>query len=1189
MTRKLLLLIGLLFCAWMEQSGFAQEKMSLQKALSEIQRTYGTKFSYRADLIKNMQTDLTLPLNKFQPVEGVLKRILYPHKLLFLYVQENYYTLVRDTREEQERPAADQQNIPEPNYRTITGKVTDEQGRPLIGATVFPEGMGVRNGSITSSDGGYVLRLLGPVDAIVFSYVGMQPTKIALGKVNVVNAVLTGEQNMLEEVTVVSTGYSKLPKERSTGSFGIATAKDIKEVPAVNILEKLEGMIPGVQVDLRKNTISIRGRNSFGTGVSSSPLIVVDGFPVMDVDDKNANLSDIASGGGASGGAVLNRFNPEDIESITVLKDAAASSIWGAKAANGVIVIETKKGRNTPPVINFGVNFSVSAPADLNKLKVMNSAQYIDLEREIKDLGFISDPAIKQDWASFNNNAPVSEALEWMFKVDRGTATAQQRDAALAALGQIDNKSQIRDLLLQRAVSQQYNLSFSGGSNKSTYYLSTNYTKDVPVFRGNKAESFFVNSNLTNKLFNDRVDLTFGLNYNYSNSINNPAAIDAMGNSIRGLKPYDLLQDAQGNNISRYIHYTQAVSQDFESKGYLPWGYSPLDELGQTNYNEQSNRLRFNMGVDTKITEGVNFVVSGMLQRNIVDTENLDKVNSYGVRDMLNYGTSINPNTGKLVYGIPYGGKLGLVNYNGWEYNLRSQVNIDKNVGDFLNVNFLAGAEIRQTRYQSSSQSRYGFNEDTYSDQVVNPTVPYQTVEGYTSTLSYQNSLKKSINRALSYYSNIGLSFLSGKYVASGSLRFDDFTVTGASRNQRAKPLWSAGLKWNAKMESFVQQISWLNALDFRLTYGVGGTLPTGVGNQVVINTSTDNLTNEQIATIASPANNQISWEKVKTFNLGVDFAVLNNRLAFNIDVYNKRTSDILYNLPFNSTYGWTMLQFNSASMKSNGFELGMRASVINHRDYSWNALFNFSYNTNEVTDSRFLKNTTSNLVNLSTPTVGLPLDYMYAYRWAGLDAQGQSQVYDKNGNILNASVGNNKLTADDLVYMGRTTAPYFGGFNNDFRYKNFTFGVRISYAMGNVLRRPSVKDYPTYTPYQGLISTQSDLALRWRKPGDEAFTNVPGLKDISFNSLNRYQNSDLLAISGSYIRLQQISFGYIAPAKLLKRTPLKSASINASVRNLGLLWTKNKDGIDPSYVNTGSYNNLPPTKAFFISLNTSF
>ncbi|WP_083801809.1 SusC/RagA family TonB-linked outer membrane protein [Pedobacter sp. BAL39] len=1184
MKRQLLIVMSIMLCVGFFNTVSAQQKMSLKQALQEIQKAYGTKFSYQAELIDGLQATLTLPLSKSQPVERALKQVLYPNKLLFLYVQDNYYTLITDNREQEVNTDAARSNIPEPNYRTITGKVTDAIGMPLVSATVFPEGMGNRNGSVTSSDGSFTLRLQQEATALVVTYVGMQPKKIPLGKTNVINVTMDDNLNLLKEVSVVSMGYTKLPKERATGAFGSITSKEIREVPSINILERIENLTPGVQVDLKQNTIRVRGVNSFSTA-TASPLIVVDGFPVMETTDRAGNLSDVVSN--VSGGAILNRYNPEDIESITILKDAAATSIWGARAGNGVIVIETKRGKNGPTAVNFSTNLSISSPADLNKLNTMTSAQYIDLEREVKELGFLTDPAIKQDWQTFNSNAPLGEALEWMFKVDRGTATVAEGDEALARLSQIDNKSQIRDLMMQKAVTQQYNLSLSGGANKSSYYISGNYTRDLPVFRENLGQSFFLTSNLTNKLFNDRLTLNIGINYTYSNSVNNPTAANTISTGVLGLRPYELLRDENGNNIERSIRFRDEVSQDFLDKGYLPWTYSALDDLYAVDNQTSANRFRFNMDATTKLGEGLTFSVLGSLQRNLEVTEDISSVDSYYVRDMVNYGTTINT-AGKRVYGVPMGGTLRLANYDGWEYNLRGQLNVDKQLASFVKLNLIGGAEIRQTRYQSSNQVRYGFNPDTYSNLIVNPTANYTNVEGWSSQIGYNDNLAKNINRALSYYSNAGLSFLNDKYVVSGSLRFDDYTLTGAARNQRAKPLWSAGVKWNAKMENFMQNVNWLDALSFRMTYGVAGTMPKSAANVVVINTSTDNNTNEQIASIASPANNQISWEKVKTFNLGTDFAVLHGRLSFNVDIYQKRMSDILYRLPFNPTYGWTSLEFNSASMKGNGFELGMRMDVIKNKAYGWSSLFNFSYNTNEVTDNRIVKNTTTNLVNGSF-AVGLPLDYMYAYRWAGLDDKGQSQVYNKNGEIISSAVGNNMLSADDLVYQGRTTAPYFGAFNNDFRYKQFNLGVRISYSMGNVLRRSSVQNYPDYVGYRGVIGSQKDLAERWRQPGDEDFTNVPGLKNVSYNSLQRYTYSDLLTISGSYIRLQQISLSYNAPAALLKGSPFKSASFSASARNLGLIWTKNKDGIDPAYLYTNNYNNLPPAKAFFISINTSF
>jgi hypothetical protein len=318
---------------------------------------------------------------------------------------------------------------------------------------------------------------------------------------------------------------------------------------------------------------------------------------------------------------------------------------------------------------------------------------------------------------------------------------------------------------------------------------------------------------------------------------------------------------------------------------------------------------------------------------------------------------------------------------------------------------------------------------------------------------------------------------------------------------------------------------------------------------------------------------------------------VLNSRLNVSADAYRKRTTDLLWRFPINSTYGWTSLDYNAASMTGHGFDVGIRGDIIRGRTFGWASTFNFSYNTNKVTDSRFTKPTSSQAVSSGTPIVDMPNDYLYAYRWAGLDDKGRSQLYDKDGKIISADAANNSITQQDLVYMGRTTPPYFGGFFNDFTYKSFTFGVRITYEMGHVFRRSSINNYPDYATsnYIGVIGTQKDLALRWRKPGDEQFTNVPGLANVTTNSSNRYKMSDLLVESASHIRLQQINIGYQVPSAALSRLMVKSVSVNFSVRNLGILWRENKSGLDPSYVMLNNYSNLPPSPSYFMSLNASF
>ena len=1187
MNKKIL--IAICFLLGTVQGGlFAQQQTKLKAALEEVRAVYGTKFSYEEHLLDNVYVNFQQPLTKKEPVESVLKDLLYKNGFIFLYVQENYYTIIKDTRSKKSDESSEEKNaaLPAPVYiQTISGIVTDKEGHPLIGVTVMPEGYAIRFGTLTSSDGRYTLRLQEKTNALIFSYVGMSPLKVEVGDKNMINAQLEPDINQLKEVNVVSTGYQTLPKERATGAFEQITAKQIKSVPSVSLMERLEGTAPGVRFNPRDNKVTIRGVNTLST--AGSPLVVIDGFPALDQDlvsQLNAN---------ASSGAILSRYNPEDIESITILKDAAATSIWGAKAANGVIVITTKKGKKNSSQLSFNTNLSIANPANMKNLNRMSSAEYIDLEKEMKDLGFFTDPAIwDNSWMTFNQNRPVSDALEWMFKADRGTATAGQRDSALTALGRLDNRKQIRDLLLQRAVSQQYNLSMSGGGQHSTYYVSTNYTKDLPVFRSNKGENLFVTANLTNELFNNRVTINTGINYNYVHSIGNTAALNAIGNSRLGLRPYEMLADNTGQPIARSIDYRDEVAADFLAKGYLPWTYSPLQELNYGNTTDKENRFRLNADIDTRITDWANISVAGSLQRNTGEEIYLAERNSYDTRTLINTGTTVDAN-GKLVYGVPYGGMMISHNTSDVSYGLRAQLNVNKSFNNFVSLNALAGTEIRENQSTGYQQTRYGFDEDTYSSAAWSPNTYYQTVMGWSSSLAYSDgSIGRSINRFLSYYGNGALSFIDNRYILSASVRFDDYTLTGASRSQRAKPLWSAGAKWDLTSENFMKKVSWVNKLDLRLTYGTAGSVPTSASNAAILSLNgLDPVTREPYGVVQSPANNQISWELTRSWNLGVDFGVFNNRLNISADAYRKRTTDILWQFPVNSTYGWSSITYNAASMKGHGFDLGIRGEIIRGRNFGWASAFNFSYNTNRVTDARFTKPTSSQAVYGGTPIEGMPTDYVYAYRWAGLDSLGRSQLYDKNGKVINADAPNNQITAQDLVYKGRTTPPYFGGFFNDFTYRSFTFGVRITYEMGNVFRRLSIENYPDYATsnYYGLIGAQRDLALRWRKPGDEKFTNVPGLPNVTTNSSNRYKMSDLLVESGSFIRLQQINAGYQVPSKVLARTPVKSIGINFSVRNLGLIWRSNKSGLDPSYIMSTNYSNLPPSPSYYMSLNASF
>lgn len=1129
----------------------------LTEVFSTLEKQTNYVFFYNDDVLKSANT---ITLDKDATIEEILNNALKSNNLTFDIIDKQ--VVVKRNKKKAEQLEYD-----------LTGKVTDKKGAPLIGVNVILKGK--QSWDITRKEGEYRMRV-SPYDTIVFSSLGYKTVTVAVNNKRVIDATLVPDVMELHSVEIpVSNGYTEIPKERVTGSIGIITAKELAEVPTVDIQSRLEGKIAGVNVDPRTGFISVRGTNSYsGTG---SPLIVIDGFPQSREDFAFSKR-------GVPGSSILSFLNPDDVESISVLKDAAASSIWGSMAANGVIVITTKKGKKGEPTINFNTTTSIGEKIDLGKLRVMNTAQYIDYEKDLVNGGFVVDNI--SNWQALNPSA----AQEIMFRQKRGQISVSERDQLLAQLGQNDNLGQINRYLLRNSITTQYDLSINGGNEKSTYYLSLGYNKDHGAMRGNDSQSYNITLNNSFQL-KSFLKLNTGVNYVPTSYQTNTVANEALSNvSATALRPYDMIADADGNGIDRYFLFRPEVSKGFEAKGYLPWSYNYLDELNYSNVITKGANIRLNASLTATVTNWLNFEASGMYTSITNKTKSLSELDSYFTRNMINQATSVNT-AGKLVYGIPLGSYLYNTNINNDTQSMRFQMNINKNLNENNSLHFLAGTEIREERREGSSQRYYGYNVDTNSGQSVNPTVYYNTVYGWQSIIgTSDNSISKSRNRYLSYYGLGSYDFMN-RYHVSGSVRFDDTNLVGASKKNRALPLWSVGGKWDMNKEFFLKDVNWLSNLAFRITYGKAGVSPSGgFGSQspVISIGSVDFNTQLPTGSISIPQNPEIKWETTSTFNYALDYGFFNNRLRGSVDFYYKKTEDILVNLPFNPTYGWSFVNYNTGTLKGHGVDLSLSGTIINTA-FKWNSTFNFSYNTNEVTDSRF-KATTTNQYLSGVTTEGKPIGYIYAYNWAGLDNTGQSTVSKKDGTIVNSTQGIASIDKDDLKYMGTTFAPYFGGFMNDFSFKNFRLGVQITYYAGHVFRNTVLQNYPSYSGVQyGAVAKDELVAERWRQAGDEATTNIPGLTNISFNSLNRYQMADINVLPADNVRLQQVSLGYNVPSEWLQKTFIKSLSFSFAARNLGLLWVKNDLGIDPQYLSNNNYNTLPPQRNYSLQFNCSF
>ncbi|MCD0488596.1 SusC/RagA family TonB-linked outer membrane protein [Pedobacter sp. MC2016-14] len=1152
--------------------------MSIEKVFEAIKSQSGYGFWYEKKTLQNAGS-VTADMSNAS-LKSALDDILSKQNLSYTIVDRTIFI------KEKEKSVIDRigeyfQNI------VITGKVTDEKGVPVSGANVTIKG--TTKSVISDSRGMFTIIVPRKGAVLQFKYIGFQTYEYTVVESKMITVALKEGLAQLDEVSVVSNGYETISKERAAGAFATISSEQIMSTPSVNLMERLQGKVPGVDFDVRNNTIKIRGVNNYAIG-SGSPLIVIDGFPMIAPGDQQ-RLTTFVSGV-STGNSILSTLNPADIDQITFLKDASAASIWGAAASNGVIVITTKRGRGEIPSINLSYNLGVSQHASLDQLKWMNAAQYIDLEKEMVDKRFLSDPSLVPSYnvVYTKNN---SEATEWMYRVTRTpqTATPAQRDAALANLGSRNALGQVEDYLLQNAVNHQLNLSVSGATDVTSYFISGNYTKDNPVYKSNYGSNAFINAMTTSSFFNKKITVRAGINYQFTKARYNGAAVDALSQSETALRPYDLLVDENGNTIQRTNMFYTPVAQAYVNQGYLPFGYNAVDELNYSNSISKTNVIRMLGGVNAKIFNWLDADLSVMGQRSNGKTEGLNELNSYQNRIFLNTGTTIV--NGKPFYNVPYGGTASQSQTDNYDTGVRGQLNANVTWKTDHQFNALAGAEIRETGGSNSSVTRYGYDEDTRSIKVVNPTVSYPTIYGYNTTLGNNLSgLSLSRKRFFSYYGNAAYSYKS-KYILTGSARVDDYTLLGIDRSKRVNPFWSAAVKWNASKEDFFSSVDWISNLAFRTSYGTSGNIPQGGSNITLLSVSSnvDPRTQQPIASISSPGNSDLGWETTKSFNFGTDFSLFKGRLSSNVDFFSKKSSGILYSLPFNATYGWSSLQFNTATSTGHGYEFGLNGLLIKAKDFHWNSTFNFSYVLSKVTDARF-ENNASSLAGNSQPVNGLPLGTLFVYRWAGLDNLGQSQIYDKNNNIIKNTTNllPANFTREDLVKAGLTYAPYSGGFFNTFRYKGLEASVQMTYYFGHVFLKQSINNYPTYEgAFSGILGRQEDLAYRWRKAGDEASTNVPGLTGITNNSILRYRYSDLLVRKADHIRLQQISLAYNLPLKYLPKNSFKSLTVNASARNLGLIWAANKEGIDPQYINTGNFSNLAPTPNYVFGINASF
>lgn len=1071
---------------------------------------------------------------------------------------------------------------PSPPKDTLHGRIINEQGAPVPGATVI-----IKNTQLAtiSDDNGYFTLSNVPENAtLIISSIGYGPKEYILNGSNNIAIRLAASIASLDSLAVtISTGYQQMPKERATGSFSFLNNKEINRAVSTDIMSRLNGMVPGLSYGKqaistsylqlptvnplqRHSGVIIRGKSTIDVNVNFNPLIVVDNFPY------DGDLSNI---------------NPNDVESITVLKDAAAASIWGARAGNGVIVITTKKGRkNQPLTIEFNTNVTVQSKPDLfYSRNFLDSKDFIEVETYLFNQGYFDN-----DLANIYNNPPISPVVQLLASVKAGAISQKEADAQLAELSKVDVRSQLSKYFFQKAIKQQYYINLHGGSDRMTNSLSIGYDKNMDNLVRNGFQRLSLNTfNTYNPIKN--LEITAGINYSQSVIRNNNPVTNgglSVGGKYSGILPYIQFADANGNALSMIKGYNTRYVDSMAAAGFPNLYYKPLDELNIADNTINNKDILFRTSIKYDFTPFLNAKILYQNETQKISTRELKGLNSYYTRNLI-AKFAVKNSDGSIDYPFPNtGGILTSGEYTWTTNNLRGQLSFDHTFAQKHNVTAIAGAEIKELKTDGYSKDTYGYDDEFgTSDNALNY-VDYLPVYpvGSSRIPDPGGDITGITNRFISFYANAAYNYDS-KYTFTVSGRKDGANLFGVYINDKITPLWSTGVGWNISRENFYQS-QLVTYLKIRLSYGENGNVYHGAA-YTTGHYATDRITGlPEISSITAP-NPELHWEKINTLNIGLDFMLVNDMITGTIEFYNKKGTDLIQPLTLAPSvgfpYAFTAIKGNAAALNTKGFDISLKSKNLN-RGLKWNTILILS-TLHDKLEKYDVDLSSSSISGGSYGAVGYPLNAVFSYRWAGINPQtGDPQGYlnGKMSSDYNAIIDN--YSPDSLVYNGSGIPTFFGSLRNDISYKGFTLSFNIIYKLGYVFRRSSIGlDYTDILSYDA----NQDYANRWQKPGDESHTNIPSLVYPANSSRTKfYQFSSALIEKGGHIRLQDIKIDYNLK-EAVNSIPCRQLSVYAYAQNLGILWRANKYKIDPDFINSSGIYGYPLPLSVSIGINATF
>ena len=1075
------------------------------------------------------------------PIREVLDRCFADQPLY-------YYELVGNSISIQERKG---------NTVVVRGKVSNTRNEAVPGATIESKGRGGRSTSTMSNENGEFVIHLSELDtSLVFSSVNYETRQVRLAGDKELLVALNDRIGELSDVSVVaSNGYQRIPQERATGSFTTIGPALLSRRVSTNVLDRLDGVTSSVLFNknpvsgTNQSGITIRGRSTiFG---SPDPVVVIDNFPYS---------------------GDINNLNPDDVESITILKDAAAASIWGAFSGNGVIVITTRKGKyNQAPRWGFNTSFNYGKKPDLYYTPVLSSSDYIDVEQFLFQKKYYNN-------AEDNPQHPfLSPAVEFLIRARDGLISEADAQAELDGLRKTDVRQDLGRYFYRSSLNSQYSLNLSGGSAKNSYYFSAGYDKNVSNLVRNGYERVTLDGKNTYCLIPKKLELSTGLSFTHSITNNN--------NNVSNFNiPYLKLADAQGNALAAPSAFRRPYIDTVGGGKLLDWHYRPLDDLQNADNSTKLQDYRINIGIKYAIWKGLEAHANYQYGHGSTDYQNLQSLNIYRTRDLINQYTQID-STGAAIRPIPAGGILdeSLTDYDA--NNIRLQLSYDHTLGTDHRLTALLGMELRDVEMKTRISRVYDYDLARINGDRVDYTVVYQlfNAPGVSSKIPNPDHLTLNSDRYLSYYFNAAYTY-KGRYILTGSARRDESNLFGVDANKRGVPLWSLGAAWELSKEDFYR-VDWLPYLKLRVTDGYNGNVDRSVSAYAtaLINTGLNNY-GATTASINNPPNPGLRWERINIFNVGIDFGTKGDRIGGSLEYYIKAGRDLIGRVPIDPTTGNTVFTGNTANMRANGIDLNLH--VYNKFGaFRWNSTVLFSFVRDKVTNYAQKLGAIRNYLNAGSisPLLGKPLYSIYALKWEGLDPQNGDPLGWLGTHVTkDYSSIFNSTDAKGLLYKGPANPPFFGSLRNDLYWKQFGLSFNIIYKLGYYFRRNSIQ-YNNL--FKGISPGHPDYDRRWRQTGDEQHTYVPSLSYPGDQTRDDfYGYSEVLIEKGDHIRLQDLQISYELPKKTFAPLHFQSVRFYCYANNIGILWKANHQRIDPDYISS-----IPNPRTIALGLKLEF